>query len=418
MALEGSSQLTASVLESLEFKILVAVAFGALIGLEREWSEKGLGVRTFPLIAVIGAVMSFLGSGEVVVGGVFVIVVAFSLLIHGVLTEEEMHYTTAASILVTYLAGVLLGIGRFRAAAILSAVTAFLLVFKPELHSFVWGLNHQELRSAAILGVFTLIIYPLLPSQPINVGVSLDVRKIWLFVIAVTGIGLLNYAIAQKYGRKGMYLAGYLGGLANSLAVIGDVTARARSGDDELDGTLASVGILSVSAMLTRNAILVGIFAWSLLPLIFPVLGLMLLVSFGFALYYGRNDESFKPSVESPFNVSSALKLGALFLGIMILQRLALDYLGTGGLLLTAFLGGLVSSAGSVSSMILVFTSGKASGVEASVGVVLACIGSTLVKTVVATYGGRRGFWGKVAFASLVISLFGGAGIAVLVEIV
>lgn len=56
-------------------KIGVSLGIGLLVGLEREWAHKDLGVRTFGISALLGMVRSLLGTPFAVVSMVGVVVV-------------------------------------------------------------------------------------------------------------------------------------------------------------------------------------------------------------------------------------------------------------------------------------------------------------------------------------------------------
>jgi uncharacterized membrane protein YhiD involved in acid resistance len=44
-------------------KTAVAIGIGMLVGMEREWSNKDVGIRTFALVALLGMLASLVGTG-------------------------------------------------------------------------------------------------------------------------------------------------------------------------------------------------------------------------------------------------------------------------------------------------------------------------------------------------------------------
>ena len=86
------------------------------LGLEREWSQKSAGIRTFALISLAAAVFSLLGeSGLLVVGGALVVASAVLLAVRSFVEPEVdgLSLTTSASMLVAYGVGVLVAEGLF-----------------------------------------------------------------------------------------------------------------------------------------------------------------------------------------------------------------------------------------------------------------------------------------------------------------
>src|ERR1700761_8671524 len=62
--------------ELIGLKIAIALAIGLLAGLEREWSHKETGVRTFAIVSLLGMASSLIAPGFVLVafGGVLLLV--------------------------------------------------------------------------------------------------------------------------------------------------------------------------------------------------------------------------------------------------------------------------------------------------------------------------------------------------------
>jgi len=54
--------LTAAPLDSQVVRIAVAVALGLFLGLEREWSQKAAGIRTFALVSVLGTIFTMVDT--------------------------------------------------------------------------------------------------------------------------------------------------------------------------------------------------------------------------------------------------------------------------------------------------------------------------------------------------------------------
>ncbi len=94
-------------------KVAAAASIGLLIGLEREWAHKDVGVRSFAIAALLGT-LSWLVSptfAVIEVGVVAVIIVlvnAYSLWNH-----HPLEITTSLALAATNILGVLIGDGSF-----------------------------------------------------------------------------------------------------------------------------------------------------------------------------------------------------------------------------------------------------------------------------------------------------------------
>jgi len=200
-----------------------------LLGLEREWSNKSAGIRTFTLTSLIGAAaMSFESTILLALGGGLVILQSALLGIRGLLkttvdsesSTTSLSLTTSTSLLVAYFAGILVAAGRVLVGVTIAIIASFLLVLRRELHDFASQLSKDEVRSAAEFAIIAFVIYPLLPRGSYGPWNAIEPRTIWLLVIAVGGVGFVNYILMQRYGSRGIAITGFFGGLVNSTAVI------------------------------------------------------------------------------------------------------------------------------------------------------------------------------------------------------
>ena len=224
------------------YRFFVALAIGALIGLERQFrksddSEQYLfgGVRTFPLIALAGCGAAMLADlMDTPWGFVVPAAIAGSLLVVtyiGTVTRGFFGMTTEVAALLTLVIGALCYLDQFELAAALGVATLGLLSLKLELHRFSRALTSEEIVSLAKFGLMTAIVLPVLPSEPILPPPFdvLSLSNIWLMVVLVAGIGFVGYALKKLLGqRKAVALTGFLGGLVSSTAVTLTFTERSK----------------------------------------------------------------------------------------------------------------------------------------------------------------------------------------------
>lgn len=362
-------------------KVVFATALGLLLGVEREWSEKPAGLRTFTIITTVATVLTIVEEPVLLVlGGLLVViqgaVFAFRGLIEG---DENYLLTTSSSMVLAYGVGVLVGKGFYQVAVIITIVASLVLVLRPELHGFARGLSKHEIQSALEFGVLAFVVFPLLPDESYGPVEAINPRAVWLLVVAISAIGFANYLIVQRYGAKGIAITSFFGGLVNSAAVIGEVVSRTRQ-TAELGNVAVGAILLANAAMAFRDLFIVVAFV----PELFVEVGapLATIVVAGVSASYLASDWDLDIEVEfeSPFNLQTALKFGALFLAILVISATAEAAYGTSGFLASSFLGGMVSSGAVTTSVVLLVQSGQLSAPVAAGGIIAAVSGSIIVK--------------------------------------
>ncbi|MBX0323478.1 DUF4010 domain-containing protein [Halomicroarcula sp. F13] len=411
-------QLSSFPVDTAVLRILLAGALGMFLGLEREWSQKTAGIRTFALISLLAAVFTIVGrEALLVVGGVLVIVQGVLLAVQGLLQEEEtLSMTTSVSMLVAYGVGALVAGGYILEGVTVAVLSSLLLVLKRELHSFAWGLSRKELRAATEFAILAFVIYPLLPADPVAVpgdllDITVELRVIWLMVVFVAGIGIVNYAVVQSYGGRGIAITGFFGGLASSTAVVGTMLDHVRQRPEATSYAVAAI-LLADAAMALRNLLIAVVFSFEhglLLAAVVP-LSAVIVGSVVVAAYTADWTETVDMELDSPFSLQNALAFGGVFLLVVVVGGVASARFGTAGLYVTSALSGLVSSAGATTSAVLLYRGGAIGEQTAMVAILVATAASILVKAALTAPGSNRQFASRVALWSSVV--LGAASVA------
>jgi uncharacterized membrane protein (DUF4010 family) len=415
-------------LTEVALKSAVAIAVGMLVGIEREWSQKDVGVRTFALAALLG-MLSTLASGALVIvsAGAVLIVVAF-LNFRKTHASGQLEATTSIALMLVYVMGVLVGNGHLFTPVAAAILITILLSLKPQLRAFAGDLQPQEIRSALLLGLFGFVIWPLLPNRFIDPWSLIDPRRAWIIVIVVACLGFVNYVLLRIYGSKGVYTTAILGGLVNSTATVAELATRLGAEDTspELQSKLAPAVLLSSAAMFVRNLVILAIFAQAAAARAWFPLLLMAAISCAWfirpifaeheiASSPGKNSEAFHedaplPNLGSPVSIGTVLKFAALFLAIQIAGTLAQRHIGDSGLQIVSAIGGLVSSAGATAAAADLSFHGKAGPLQVAIAVVLASITSVLIDLPILRRQARaRRVVPSLALATL-IQIVAGAG--------
>ena len=128
-------------------KLAIALAIGLLVGLEREWSHKDVGVRTFAITALLGTLTSLVSMqlALLCLVGVFILIAYMNG--RSLLVDRSLEMTTSVALIVTFVLGVLVGLGHLFTPIACAIVMTALLAWKTELQRFA-AISHRR-RSAA-----------------------------------------------------------------------------------------------------------------------------------------------------------------------------------------------------------------------------------------------------------------------------
>lgn len=409
---------------SLLFRLVVALAIGLLIGLERGWKqreeaegERTAGLRTYTLIALLGALSATLTTHTNVVFlalsflGFSLAFSAFSWL--EAKAEENFSVTGVIAGLLTFSLGAYAVLGNLEIATAAGVVVTLILALKQPLHSWVRRLTWLEIRSALILLAMTFLALPLLPDRTVDPWDSVNPAEIWLLAIIIAAISFAGYIAVKIMGSQaGVALAALAGGLASSTATTVTLARMARehpaaspllAGGILLSGSVMVVRVLIVASAL-NNALLIPL-AWPL-----GAAGLVMIVVSGLLfLTYGRGSKEHPQlTMKSPFDLGTALKLAALIAVISLLAKVISTFAGDVGITILAALSGIADVDAITLSLARLANNGITVA-TAALGIGIAVAANTAVKAGMAfSLGGAQAGW-IVSAASATAIAAGGA---------
>ena len=407
--------MTESPVPSLE-RLLVALLIGILVGLERERAEARkerplfAGIRTFPLIALAGAIPMLLPSP---VGAALLVTTSMGIGVVAVVSyirssgEGKIGATTEIAALATFLLGALAGFGELTVASSAGVAIAVLLAAKPPLERFSKALTAEEVSAVLELAVITVIVLPLLPNRSYGPWNALNPREIWVVVVMVSGLSFIGFVAMRVLGaRRGMAVAGAVGGLVSSTAVT--ISMAERSHAAVVRPAAASATVLASTIMCVRIAVLAGLVNPAILPGLLPIL-IVMAVSGGVAAWVmgrgHRRTTTPDGSITNPFSLRAALTFAAVYAVVLVCVRAAEVYLGQGGIYLVSALSATVSVDAPTVALARL-ANASTDWAAAAIGVV--AVTNTLVKLVIAVAYGEGTFRTQVGAALAVMALLGG----------
>jgi uncharacterized membrane protein (DUF4010 family) len=403
----------------------VALAIGLLMGAERERSageHPVAGVRTFALVSLAGCLAAMLPP---VLGAmVGAAALGLGLLAYLAARGSDRGITSETAMVVALALGALAARQPGLAAGVAVAVTA-LLATKQQLHLFVRRtVSEIEMDDALRFGAAAFIVLPLLPSGPASWLGGIDMRRLWLLVVLVTGVGWVAYVAVRVLGaERGLMVAALAGGFVSGAATTGAMAARAR--DPAVHRAAVAATCLVSVATLAQLVAVVGLAAPSMVGRFVPAAvggSAVLLVEAWLVTRFRARGPTTPVEVSRqeavvtvpgaggrPFAIRPALVLAVVITVVSGLSGRAQDRLGSGGVAMVGGIGGLAdahAAALSVTSLAVAGTVPVGAAVAAT-GVGLAT--NTLVKIGLAAAAGGVRVAGEIALlllpAAVVVAL-------------
>lgn len=407
----------------LALRFAAALGLGLLLGIERERKRDAElffgGVRTFALIALLGAVGAFmereLNQGWLIIAA-FVALSALVIVSYATTAARgELGITTEISAMLAFIVGALCGWQHVGVASVATVVCLLLLTFKDFLHRLARRVELADIEATLTFAVISVIILPLLPNQ--NFGPPpLDVinpYKIWLMVVLIAGLNFLGYVLVKVLGNEhGLALTGILGGLVSSTAVTLSFSQRSRR-EPEMSSAFVLAIVIAWTIMFLRVVILVGIINRALAASLAVALGCMALAGLLVCLALWRrraHETGVVTAGANPFELGEAIKFGLLFGIVTIVAKAAEVYLGATGL----YLAGAVAGATDVDAIALSMANRATTTPEsikiAAYTIVIAVISNTLVKAGMVAFMGAPAMRRTIVLVTLILFLAAAVG--------
>ncbi len=221
--------------QSVFMGFILAIALGALIGIEREMPRHGTkpggatsfgGIRTYASIAFFGAIMMWLDTAldmkiwtafGSILSGLFILVsYAYSSF-----QKDRIGATSEYAALITYFIGVIAMMQMYIFAVMIAIGFLLLLSSKDYLTGLKERFSREELGDSLKFAVIALVILPLLPDEkysflqiiqwfytditwahPVLTAEFFNPHSIWKFVVIMAGVEYAGYLLSRMIGSK------------------------------------------------------------------------------------------------------------------------------------------------------------------------------------------------------------------------
>jgi uncharacterized membrane protein (DUF4010 family) len=325
-------------------QIVLVLFLSFLIGLEREERKTAAGaysfggVRTFPLIGLIGYSTALISGTQILPLAIGFLVVAGFLLLsywHKLSCAETAGVTTEMSGLTTFLVGALVCYDHLWIATALGVASLLLLDLKAALEKLAARIAPNEILTFSKFLFLSAVVLPILPHTEYT-QFHINPFKTWLVVVAISTVSYASYVLQKlTKGQGGVTLAALLGGAYSSTVTTVVMARRAKL---ELRPHLFAGGILmACGVMYLRLVILLALFNRQLMLLLYiPFLSVAALAVGGGWLWSriadkNTQDVQRESEPKNPLDLVTAIVFAGLFLVMLVATQLAVTYLGTAG---------------------------------------------------------------------------------------
>lgn len=413
-------------------RLLLAVALGFFLGLAfedfhaRAHQKRPGGIRSFPLLALTGALLYRLDSQHFVPMSVGLASLSAWLGLYYWRHIDETDpdgfpnvglMVPICNVLAFVLGPIALSEPPWVAIGTTVACVLFLTA-REALHRFAQGLEVSEIVNAGRFLLLTGFILPILPNTPVTELTSITPYQVWLAVVAVCSVSYASYLL-QRYvapSSAGL-LTAVLGGLYSSTATT--VVLARRAGAEPVASRQTQTGIiLATSIMYLRLLAVVAVFNQPLALAAAPAMGGLAVAGLALsaARYWlspsGKASGAAASGPSNPLELTAAAIFAGLFIVVSIASTWAVARFGSAGVYALAAIVG-VSDIDPFVLSLAQNGSGHISNATGVAAILIATSSNNLLKAAyVVAYSGGRFLVGPIG--SLAALAVAGLGIAAL----
>lgn len=383
-------------------KIILSLAIGALVGIEREWHAKRTremfaGVRTFMLVCLFGVLTPY--TSELVFSPL-PIYIGFAAVVGAMLIGYYINFkkfgaigmTTEIAFILTYLIGMLLFFENapYFVAIALGIILTLILYSRESLHGFAHKRTRKEVRDAVVFAAIVFVVLPLLPKQPIDPYGAINPYFVWLSMIVVMSVSFAGYIAMELWGKgRGLGLTGFFGGLASSTSVTISMAERSKRDKNVIDPATFAI-IVAASTMFLRMIVLVSFFNYALTFAVMPTLCTLGVAGYVLSYIIWKNVKQGRATIKfaSPISFKPVLQFMAIFVIVLFASHMAKLYFPSAMYLIAALSG--VFDVDAITISLASLSQGLATS-TAIEGLLIAALSNTFSKMVLARWiGGKK----------------------------
>ncbi|HIE59122.1 MAG TPA: MgtC/SapB family protein [Hydrogenothermaceae bacterium] len=395
-------------------KILISTSLGLIIGLERERKAKTeafIGIRTTPLIAILGTLSSFIYENYW--NGIFIFsfgaLILFSLINYFKDIEKDIGITTEIASIIAFIIGVLVYYNHIYISIFIALLITTLLALKPILEKFAKSLSLEDIISILKFLLVVIVIYPLLPDKNFGPFDAFNLKSIWKVVIIVSTLDFIGYVLIKWKGAKTLWITGVVGGLISSTAVSYQLARKTKEYPKLL--YQSSIGIsLAWTIMNIRVIVLAGLISLEIakaifLPLVLASIIFLIIIFIKYREKFAHYSSDSGINISNPFELWAALQFGIIYAFIKFSIEFLDHIFGSKGIYLASFISGVIDVDAITLSLAILAKDNPSSIEIVTKGILIAVISNSFFKFIYVFLFGTKELTQNIAYFLAIISL-------------
>lgn len=383
-------------------ELSVALGIGLLIGAERERRkisggiQRSAGVRTFAVIALLGAVAEIVGH-PFLLTATLLLTGCIALLARLRKSPTDAGITTELSLLLTCMIGAM-AIQDTILAAGLGVCLAGLLASRDWLHRFVIRiLSQRELHDVIIFGAVCLIILPIAPDQFMGPFNAINFKNIASFVVMVMGISALSYIARRMIGQRGsLPLSGFLGGFISSSAVMMNMGKLSQDIPEATQYAIIGALFSNVATMIQLCIIVAMAMTNQGFVMLFPfVYGAVAGIAFALVVFWLNSEKRSWQTASiggHAFDLMSTLLLTFMVTGLSLISAGLHAWFGAQGVWIASAAAGFADAHSNIASLAALQNKGLMSTSDAQLAILIGFTTNAFTKVIFCHVFGNRRF--------------------------
>lgn len=329
--------------------VFMGLAFEGIYKREEHTSPGG--IRTFPMLAALGAMLYLIDASSLLPYVVGLASVALWLYAHlcnapGTAGARATLMIPIANLLAYTLGPVALTQPPWM--VVTAAVVAVLLLEGREaLHRLVQQVAPFEVFTLGKFLILVGIVLPLLPDHPVVSWTPITPFNVWLALVAVSTFSYVSYLL-QRYlpAKSGVLLPAILGGVYSSTATT-VALARQQKSVGEVRSDMSAGIVVATAVMYLRIDAVLALFNWRLALILLPAMGGLFVLAGLIAVWQWRGiARAAAPPVAqiaptNPLQLAAAVSFAILFVIVAVASSWVRGAFGQSGVYILAAIAGV-----------------------------------------------------------------------------
>src|SRR5690606_36076725 len=235
-----------------------------------------------------------------------------------------------------------------------------------------------------------LIVMPLLPDEPIDKWVVVNLKTIWKIVVLIMATGMFGHIARRALGYKlGLPLAGFFSGFVSSTAAIASFGDKVKRDPNYLVPSSAAALLANLSSLLIFIGVIATVsndlFQLMIIPFITATLTLLIVVIV-FLLHYIKANEVASLSLVTFFKLSYAVIIAIAITSVSFLSAWLNESIGGVGVIVTCIIAAMAEIHASAATLAQLTSKEVISLDMAQWGVIGALVSSSFAKIVLSYF--------------------------------